>query len=275
MTIVSGTFTAGTQTSNNLALVAGEYAVITLSGTWTGEVIAEHRDGPNQSWCQCETFTSNGTRYRKTVYPSTQYRLLAATVSSGSINYRLETCDAQTSFNPEWDDDKFPASIINVTGSTAPPGVDTNENAFPGTLLFDAAGVEMASVIEQMPHGWVEGSAIRPHIHAAKTTSAAGNIIWHLYYRHINRGASPGAWTGPLVGVPRINDANLADAEIIWDFGDIDMSGKVASVNIAYSLYRMGDDVADTYAADARLFEFDVHYQKGTHGSAGEYVKPV
>jgi hypothetical protein len=37
----------------------------------------------------------------------------------------------------------------------------------------------------------------------------------------------------------------------------------------------MGDDVADTYAADARLFEFDVHYQKGTHGSAGEYVKPV
>ena len=31
--------------------------------------------------------------------------------------------------------------------------------------------------------------------------------------------------------------------------------------------------VADTYAADARLLEFDLHYQTDSLGSGGEFMK--
>ena len=63
--------------------------------------------------------------------------------------------------------------------------------------------------------------------------------------------------------------------QMIWDFGDINMAGRLASNHIMYRIYRRGASVADTYAADARLYEFDVHYLRNTHGSAGEFVKPT
>ena len=38
-------------------------------------------------------------------------------------------------------------------------------------------------------------------------------------------------------------------------------------------LSRIGGDASDTYGADARLLEFDIHYQINTLGSELEFVK--
>jgi hypothetical protein len=40
---------------------------------------------------------------------------------------------------------------------------------------------------------------------------------------------------------------------------------------IAWRLYRMPEETADTYANDARLFEFDIHYLKNANGSGAEF----
>lgn len=275
MTIVSGSFTTSAQTSAALKTVRCEYNIITLSGTWTGAVIGEYRESETSSWTACDTQTSNGTLTCRTDLPQREYRLRSAMVSTGTINYRLESCDTQKSYNPEWADDRFQAQALNPTGAVGAPDRETDETKFPGSLLFDNETVEIIGVNEQVPHEWFEGTSLMPHIHCSKTTSAAGNVVWHLYYRKINLGVAASSWVGPIIGTLRQPELNTANVEVIYDFGDIPMEWKKASCNIAYKLYRKADDVGDTYGADMRLHEFDVHYQKNTNGSSAEYMKII
>lgn len=169
-----------------------------------------------------------------------------------------------------WDDLRFPASAINPVGPVSPPAVDS----IIGGLLFDPAATEVVSIIAQMPHAWKVGSELRPHVHWQKTTSAVGNVYWQLEYRWASIGqAMDGAWTTIFVTTPSVSDQNTADVHAISRLPSIDATGRGLSDMLVMRLSRVGGNGADTYGADARLLEFDIHYQIDGFGSLQEYLK--
>jgi hypothetical protein len=173
-----------------------------------------------------------------------------------------------------WDDLRFPASGINPAGSAAPPGQDTD--TYPGTLLFDAAGTEVVAGLAQFPHGWAQETDIRPHVHWMKSTSASGNVYWQLRYKWMKIGevADTNFTTltssTPIAGT---TDTNTAHQHLISSFGDVTTAGIEVSDMLCWELSRVGGNGADTYGADARLLEFDIHIQLDTPGTTPEFSK--
>lgn len=173
-----------------------------------------------------------------------------------------------------WEDLRFPATAVNPPGQASDPDVELTS----GLLLFAAAGTELVYVFVQMPHAWKEGSAISPHVHWQKTTSAAGNVLWRLRYKHAPlAGVMDAAWSAPLdittpvAGTP---DTDTADYHMLSSFDpDIDMTGYPISHCILFEVSRIGGDALDTYGADARLLEFDIHYQIDSAGSTQLFTK--
>ena len=168
-----------------------------------------------------------------------------------------------------WDDLRAPASAINPQGQASDPDFDTTF----GGLLFSGSGTELVFIQLQFPHTWAEGTYIVPHLHWQKTTSAAGDVLWRLEYRWAPIGeVMDAAWTTlDAALVPGTPDNDTANEHLISSFGRVDAPGKKISDMLIMRLSRVGG--SDTYADDARLLEFDVHYQVNSIGSDAEFVK--
>jgi len=190
---------------------------------------------------------------------------------------RTEGKDNTTQYHPSWDDLRFPATALNPPGAASDPDVE----AATGLLLFAPGATELIYALAQMPHSWKEGSDISPHVHWTKTTSAAGTVAWQLKYKILPIGeVGPGEWTdagivtSPVAGTPD-NDTAWEHLLSAWD--DISMQDGVSNYSLStcilFELSRVGGNAGDTYAADARLLEFDVHYQLDSLGSEDEFVK--
>lgn len=167
-----------------------------------------------------------------------------------------------------WEDLRFPAQGINPPGAASDPDVDTAT----GLLLFrGVTGAEIVAGVAQMPHGWKEGSILYPHVHWHKTTSAAGDVMWQLEYEvHNLDGTFAGAYgTAISSNVPDLDtkDDDTAGQNIVTTMGTIDMTGKTISALIFWKLSRLPLDAGDTYEADARLVELDLHYLLNSFGS--------
>ena len=174
---------------------------------------------------------------------------------------------------PRWDDLRFPAQNLRIPGTGTPPGTE----ASTGFLLFGPSSTEFVGGIAQLPHAWKEGSALKPHVHWTKTSSAAGNVLWRLDYEIVNNGEVATLAYGsqiesslPVAGTP---DNNTDKEILITSLGEIDMSGILISGHLIWRLARVGGDAADTYGADARLLEFDIHFEIDSRGSIAEFEK--
>lgn len=172
----------------------------------------------------------------------------------------------------KWDDIRSPATAINPPGLASDPAFDTTNIGW----LFDHASTELLVFALQFPHGWKEQSVVRPHVHWEKTTNAAGNVEWQLEYKWSPiGGARDAAWTTmtastSVAGTP---DNGSADVHLINSFGDLDTTGHEISDMLLMKLSRIGGATGDTYSADARLLEFDVHYQIDARGSDFQFEK--
>lgn len=166
-----------------------------------------------------------------------------------------------------WDDLRFPATAIN------PPGVvsDPDWDATSGGWLFDSSSTEALYVVAQLPHAWKVGSALRPHVHWEKTTSAAGTVAWQLRYEWASVGFLREALVTLDTPTLAVSDNDTADLHAISALGDIDSVGKGISDILVMRLERVG--ASDSYGADARLLEFDIHYQIDALGSRQEFTK--
>ena len=190
-------------------------------------------------------------------------------IKQNSTNDKLEI-DNWIFTDPMWDDLRFPANSLNPLGTEQDADVDTT-TTFLGTLLFASAAIEVCVGVAQFPHRWLEGSAVHPHIHWAPTSTNTGNVLWQLDYQLANiNGTFPGTWT-----TLQVLDAadGTTDKHQIAELGVIDMTGYTLSCMMCWKLSRIGDDATDTYTADARLFEFDIHFQSDADGSRQEYIK--
>jgi len=168
-----------------------------------------------------------------------------------------------------WDDLRFPAQGVNPAGQTAAPTVDVVLTDFPGTLLFSGTIENVIAGIAQMPHAWKPGSTIKPHIHWSKTVGSADAVSWVFYYRHIGFATETAeAWVGPIAGTIFAGSQTVTNNHIITSFGDVAMTGKRESSCLCWQVRRLGNTDAD--AADARLYEFDIHYQVEKLGTSTE-----
>lgn len=171
---------------------------------------------------------------------------------------------------PRWDDLRFPATAVNPPGQVSDPDIDPTD----GTFLFDATGTELIFIVAQMPHAWQEGSEIRPHIHWSKTTAADGDVAWAFQYKMASFGEVMSDWSDVETAViTGGTDNDLAEQHLITSFNPIDMNGKTISTIVIMRIARLGGDATDTYAADARLLELDIHYIIDSRGSREEYRK--
>jgi len=171
-----------------------------------------------------------------------------------------------------WEDLRFPATGINPPGAASDPDRDTAT----GLLLFDKASTEIVVGVAQLPHGWQEGSDLRPHVHVRATTDPGGTgaTRWKLDYKWSNpTGTVPSAYTSETITVTLPDDSSSLKVNKIGAFTAVDGTGFTVSSLFEWKLSRIGGDAADTYNADCALVEFDIHYLVDAHGSVEEYTK--
>lgn len=171
-----------------------------------------------------------------------------------------------------WDDLKFPAAGVNPPGQVSDPDFDTTN----GGWLFAASGTEVIFMQAQLPHSWEAGTELRPHVHWQKTSSASGDVLWRLSYKWAPIGEVMDAAFTDLDSSTVVSvtpDTDTEDMHLITAFSAITATGKTLSDMLVMKLSRIGSDGSDTYGADARLLEFDIHFRKNAFGSRQEYIK--
>jgi hypothetical protein len=175
-------------------------------------------------------------------------------------------------FYPVWDDLRFPVVGINPTGAASDPTIDNVLADYPGTLLFSGTTENIISVIVQLPHGWMEKTELRPHLHWSKPTGSSSVVDWRLYTRFIgNPGDTPGAWSSAEVGTITKGDQTVSNQPLVSAFPAINTIGLPvrASTFFMFRIHRLGNSDAESNAV--RLFEFDVHVQYGSAGTIIEF----
>lgn len=165
-----------------------------------------------------------------------------------------------------WDDLRTPATAIPLQGQSGDP-----DAAADGTLLFDSSSAEQVSLIYQMPHAWVHGSGVRLHVHWGKSTDAAGDVEWEERHRIAKTNNVPGAWTEWAGATGRSQTVAANQAVLIDSWTEIAMTGCIGSDMLHVQVRRNPAATDDTYAADAVLYDVDVHYRVFGLGSAQEY----
>jgi len=171
-----------------------------------------------------------------------------------------------------WEDLRFPASSINPPGGIGGAAVDTADTPFVGTLLFDSASTEICVGQAQMPHAWKEGSFVSPHVHWSPTSTSTGSVVWQMNCDIANVGEPfSGSYTYTSA-ITDYADGTINDHKLV-DFANLEMPGKTLSSIILWRISRIGGSGSDTYSDDARLLEFDIHYQIDGFGSNEEYIK--
>lgn len=182
----------------------------------------------------------------------------------------------------QWSDLRFPANAENLLNPAGRIDFDTSELTVDfqnnTTLDDDFFGVG------QMPHEWKLESSIRPHIHFFQVASSTPN--WLLEIRIYKNGSIVPASFQRFVAnqivynytsgvLAQIASMDLVDMTSSGVFGAIDA---VSSI-IDFKIYRDTNNDSglfagtDQQAGDAKLKEFDIHYQIDSAGSRQEFIK--
>lgn len=170
-----------------------------------------------------------------------------------------------------WEDLRVPVNAVKV-GPTKVPTL----TAYKGSHVYAfadqalAANEEQITFAVQLPHSYLEGSAIYPHVHWVGQDNTAGNVRWELSYSWANIGSAfPGAQS------IYITDANLdTDVHNIASFLPITGTGKTISSMLLCALSRNSSNALDTFnGKSAYLLEVDFHFQVDSHGSREELTK--
>lgn len=187
-------------------------------------------------------------------------------MSTGQVEWYSQLVPDQT----RWDDLKSPSTSLKA-GSTAP-----STNTTFGWLEFAHNADAFVFVQVQLPHHWKEESNLSPHVHWAKTTSAAGEVEWQLDYRWMNIGeVMDGDWTTLSSMTPAVSDDDTQYKHALTPLGTITCESRQISDMLICKLTRLGSSYSGSshYGAAAALIEFDIHYQIDSVGSELLYTK--
>ena len=176
-----------------------------------------------------------------------------------------------------WDDLSVPLSSINTGGVNAPDFLQWRDDGSGSVgvyaYAFSHTAEEEVFFEAQLPHGYVEGTEIEPHIHAILTSDAdAGETVrFGLEYTWSNVNDVFPATT--IIYADRtLTDEDVANKQLIIGFEpDIEEAGMRISAMLSCRLFR--DVATDTYAHDVVVLELDFHYRADERGSEQTFIK--
>lgn len=169
--------------------------------------------------------------------------------------------------NTSWEDLRFPAQGISLSGITTPPDIDADTGLY---LFGGSVDIDSLSILAQMPHAWKEGTDLKPHMHWRKTSNGAGTVIWYMRHCWTDYGELQGAWSNWEQSSAIVEPAT-SQVSTISTWSDIDGTGHSISAMLICQFIRFAS--VDTYADDALMYEFDIHYEIDSFGSDELFVK--
>lgn len=170
-----------------------------------------------------------------------------------------------------WDDLRTPINAIKLGGVNPPTEISYRGSlvyVFGDKILAQEQQVVYFSV--QLPHTYMEGSDLIPHVHWVAEDGTVGNAVWLLTYSWANiDGAFPVEQTITSIGANHGENAHN-----VANFSVIDGTDKNISSMLLCSLKRNSSNVLDTLnGKNVYLIEIDFHYQVDTFGSINVYPK--
>ena len=171
---------------------------------------------------------------------------------------------AAPSAGAAWDDIRVPLTSAKAPASGLPSFGNIGIGSLQG-WLFAAAFEQSLGFNAQIPHSYIEGTALLPHIHWKTTDGGGGTVRWLLEYIIASPfGSYPGASASLIVDVDVTSDPGAA-IHRFDSFPEIPGTGLLLSAQLIGRIARVG--TADTYAAEAHGIEVDFHFQKRRFGS--------
>jgi len=170
-----------------------------------------------------------------------------------------------------WDDLRAPAGVAK-TGPTAPTW-DTTEVGW--NFDNNPGANESVQINMQMPHSWVEGSDVVPHIHWCLTVNGAAgeDVAWVLQYRVASIGGTfPAGFTTLGARIIDVSGYSARD-HIVTTFTNFTMAGHTISAMMDIKLNRQTSAAEDDHESPVILKEFDLHYRKNALGSWQDSLK--
>ena len=184
--------------------------------------------------------------------------------------------------HPVWNDLRIPAISTKLGGSKDPHFVKVYDNGSGSqgvfTYAFDASTEEELYFMVQIPHGWVYGTALDPHIHWIAKANGTGTqkVSWGLEYTVAKIGGTFGNTTIIYGNEAHVVETIAAGKHYLTDLTAIDMTGvDGVSTMLICRVFRdaTGAGLTDDFASDAYILEIDFHYQLDHFGSTYEYSK--
>ena len=137
------------------------------------------------------------------------------------------------------------------------------------TLFFAPGVIQEALLAMQLPHGYLAGSDLKPHIHWSPSDDNTGDVVWGVEYTFINASAV-------FPDTTSLEATDTCDGGLKHQIVNLGTIPGIGSSNDTSSMllarvYRKGDDANDTYSGAAALLEFDIHYQSNRAGTVAEF----
>ena len=178
----------------------------------------------------------------------------------------------------------FDDLLVPVTSTTRGGSNDpsfsvykTNGSGSQGvfTYWFSPSSEQELYFVVQMPHAWLEGSDIFPHVHWLVTSDlGSANVEWGLEYTWINIGETYGNTTIISAYSPIAASAPVtANKHALTQLPTISGTGKTLSSMLLCRVFRKVSSVNDTYPGSAALLQIDFHYEMDGLGSRTEFIK--
>jgi len=175
---------------------------------------------------------------------------------------------------PRWND-VWATDLLVPIGASAPDRVSVPGLTNISVLGFDGnATTETLGGTFEVPHDYIEGSDLRPHIHWAGSSNGVGNVKWQFGYSVFTFDVEASAET--VVSFTAANPGLGANSRPIIKAGEFPVipgAGLKIGTLIRFRIFRNPQDAADTYAADALGFQVGLHYQADALGSQNVFTK--
>jgi len=144
----------------------------------------------------------------------------------------------------------------------------TGDTDYPGCLLADAVGESCTITGLQVPHRYLLGTDIHPHIHVVRHDGIdnAGNVEFEARLRHLPLQGTASAWTGWTAGntAEQPADGDNETGVITWAMADATYNFGISSI-IHMQVRRSGLTTGAVILTSA-----DLHGQVGQIGSRSE-----
>lgn len=171
-----------------------------------------------------------------------------------------------------WDDCRLIVSARTVGAN--PATLEVFRDGLRAWRFDNGASLKEIFLSAQLPHGYLEGSDIKLHVHLAHIEgSDNGNVVWKCEY----------SWASNLEALPASSTATSSPVAVlaadqykpmITPLATITGTGKKISSLLLLRLYRDPTDANDTSTANVYLLEADIHYQSDGVGTVNETAKP-